>query len=627
MKVYLNGSQYELSAGTGVQRSPLVEWPQSTRLDGQQKRKDRTHLSTWSIDKWDGGLGLNRIDVNDSSKIYRLWDAENVDTRWSKIVLSPELTTCTVNPSRADLSLAFQFLDQLYFVETERSGTHSQPLSYAYKYTSPNTIGSFKSLAAGVGTLTGSLNAVREFNGAIVFTANSTSSGTSSLHLYVIAGTLNNLSVGTRSGVGAIGVGNANGRFTQLADMGGTLHILSYLDGRAYFAIADGNLNVLTGSVNNVKNVSAGIGTQMAPLVGDGTTMYAQLPEGVYNFDTTPGIIIDTSRAKDKNCMQELFNNDLYFKSKTALKRYDGTDVTDVGYNLEDGLPSDKWGEITAMTSGGQFLFAAVKGGTYSHILTKDTAGVWQYYARVPTAGVWVREMFLSDAPDGVDKLWCLFGSYGYPGYFKNPLTDPLLAGTYSFVPTGHFTTPVYDGGIPEEPGAFYRLSTSINQVAGYNSLTAIYGLNGWPASTSLGVATTPSSPLGTLYAMTFGSPYGVEGNKVQLTFLMAGSVRARTPEFESSILHYLKDPNKRYTYDFQIDIDKTLRGWDSAEALIGSMNHEVNSKVLMPFHYGQIGTKHVKVVDAPGLENLAIDRVYDGERLGTVRMRLAEIL
>ena len=109
MRVVLDGTSFEIEGS--VSRVPLVEWPTNTRLDGQQKRKDRQNLSSWSIDSWQNGLGIQQQKVDLASHQARLWDADNVDTRYpNQIVLSPAYNVCTINHTRssADFFIVFQ---------------------------------------------------------------------------------------------------------------------------------------------------------------------------------------------------------------------------------------------------------------------------------------------------------------------------------------------------------------------------------------------------------------------------------------------------------------------------------------------------------------------------------------
>ena len=138
-------------------------------------------------------------------------------------------------------------------------------------------------------------------------------------------------------------------------------------------------------------------------MVTDGLTMWAKLPQAIYDFDNTPAVVVDTTRAQDRNSMQTFMGNKLLFKNKMSVISYDGSALDNMGYDRNDGLVTEKMGEITAMVSSWKWAFAAVQGLTYSHILAYDNAeDAWQYYARVPSPGLWVRELKLSNSPDAI---------------------------------------------------------------------------------------------------------------------------------------------------------------------------------------------------------------------------------
>ena len=609
----------------------MIEWPANTRLDGQQKRKDRSWLSSWAIDRWSGGLGIDRQNVDVAADTYRLWDTENVDTRYpSQIVLSPEFVTCTINPSMGDLELALQHLDDLYFVRTTDGtlmlGISGMPAAKIYEFIPPNILGSPVNLAtvfnaAGGSSAVGSVIAVQSFGRKVGFLCWGGGGGggaNTPTNRFAWAATIGGLISGSNlESAPNLGVTPID-RFSHISDLTGTLHILEKRNNDTV-GFWVGNRDF--GALSEVASLGAVIGSYLAPLQNNGVNMYAYLPEGIYDFDATPDKIIDTSRAKDKNLSQVMFGNNLYFKNKKSLLKYVDP-IDSVGYDLEDGLPSDKWGEITAMTSSWKYIFAAVKGATYSHILTKDKYDAWQYYARMPSAGMWVREIFLSDSPDGYDRLWCIYGNHYQPGYFLNPMVNPLQAGTYSFVPTGHFTKPIFDGGMSEENGAFYDMVVTADKINTANKITALYGLNGAEAVTTLGVVGT------TLETLVFGSPYGVEGYRIQPKFMLTGSPAGTTPVFREATIHYLKDPSKREAFDFTIDLEQSAYSEvKPTEALIGTLNALRDKRTLFPFWYGQIGTKAVKVLDIPSDETVEEDKIYPGEREGEVRLRVAEIL
>jgi len=605
MRINLNGNYYELKVGTEIKRRPLVEWPDNIRLDGQQQRKDRSLLSSWAIDSWQNGLGLERMNVALSSNQYRLWDIENCDTRDpSHIVLSPQFITPSIVASRGDLDLPLQYLGELYFCETQ--GTAGN-IGVAHKFNPPNTLGSFRGISGNYGSLT----SIMAVGGDIFFTyARDTAQR---------LGKTATLGGGLVEGYSATYSGLV---WPQLAELGGTIHCITYqeTDRTLYYHLAD---NALAYGTMTFKQAMA-VGTYLAPLIGDGLNIYASTPRGIYEFTNSPSLIVDTSRAQDLNCRQVMFGQGLYFKNKKSLIEVDLSGVTTrgVGYDLEDGLPTEKFGEITAVCSSWKNIFAAVKGGTYSHILTRDQDGVWQYYARVPTAGLWIRDMFLSDAPDAIDRLWCIFGNYGYPGYFLNPMVTPLRAPTYSYVPTGHFSPPIFDGGLGEIPAGFYDTSLIADGMGGSNIITMLYGLNGGNPVSTLGVVATNTQ------THTFGSPYGLEGYRIQPDFMLAGANSGTTPIFREAIVHYLKIPKERLSFNFTVDLKETARRQvRPLEDVIGSLNYERQLRTMIPFWYGQIGTKNVRVLQAPGVDELDVQDIYEGERTGQVDVTVAELL
>jgi hypothetical protein len=614
MEVYLNGNKYVLIPGGEVKRTPLVEWPDNIRLDGQQQRKDRQLISSYVIDSWINGLGIEEQNANIPSHNYRLWDVENCDTRFpNQIVKSPAFNTCTIVPSRGDLKLSLDHQNNLYFIETAR-GVPSIDAAYAYKFTGPLSVASSNVLARRAGMQIGSVTAVYTNQDEILFIGKNQNTGTNWMPESIIKVQ----SLGATPTTLLEGVNISTTVRPRITDMGGTAHVLTWKSNVAYFFVVDQELSTVT----EVGSFNSYVGSYLSSLVSDGLTVYANLPEGIYDFDITPAIAIDNSNSKDRNCSQVMFQNELYFKNKYSLVKYDGTDLESVGYDDEDGLPSREWGQITAMTSTWKCIFTAIKGATYSHILTMDSDKKWQYFARIPSPNLWVSDMFLSNSPDSIDRLWCVYGNYGYPGYFLNPLVNPLQAGTYAYVPTGEFSPPIYDGGLSEIPGGMYDIAVTADGMGGSHIITVYYGINGNSPVTTLGVIAT------TYDTLKFGSPYGLDFYRVQPRFILGGTQTGTTPVFREAIIHYLKDPNKRYLYEFEVDIEETMkREIRPPEAVYGSLAYEVDKKTLMPFWYGRIGTKAVKVIDAPSIEDVELQRDFQGEREGSIKLVVAEIL
>ena len=645
MRIYLDGNTYELAAGTVVKRSPIAEWPDNVRLDGQQQRKDRRLISNWAINDWSGGLGCKEINVGSTINLMKFWDAENVDTRWSGLILSPAFQTCTIVPSRADLGLAIDFQNNVYFAETTYvDGTTSnlQGLTLSliptklYKYTSPTVIGSYSNLGvisvylkndAGdkniqCGSLCGLYSEPNKIIAALRCYQDSQSISTINVNSTSIFYFDN---IGSRAGGNIMGSGPALVYIApinpsmEITDKTGTLHFLWAEGNNMQMAIMDAGMT----TIDRVASISSIIGTRIVPMITNGVDVYAQLSNGIYNFDNTPAVEINTKNAQEPNGAMELFLNRLYFKNRKSVIEYDGSDTISRGYDLGDGLIPEKYGEITAMCSSWKYNFAAVQGGTYTHILAMDRNLSWQYFARMPSPGLWVKKMFFSNSPDGIDKLWCIYHNYPNPGFFINPLSDPLAAATYSFVPTGQITMPLYGGDLPEESGAFYSTSIIGNGITPSNSITAQYYLN------RLDVAVSTLGIIGTqIESLKFGSPYGIEGYKLAPSFILSSSNTGTTPVFKQAVIQYIKDPDIREQFDFTIDLNLTADNEvKSKESVLGSLSYELGKRTLMPFWYGNIGTRHVKVIDMPGEEDVIDQRILEGEREGQIRIVLGEIV
>lgn len=781
MEVYLNGLRYYLRPDTNVVRSALQEWPDNIRLDGQQQRKDRRYISSWAMDDWSEGLGRKEINSNVAADFSSLWDAENIDTRWSSLVLSPKLHTPTVGPYRVDLRMYMDHMGELYFVN--ETGVDS----YAFKYDPTNDIiGSYNVLGTfggpyeyAIGSLRGLKNVGNKIYAYGVY--NMISSGTYYQAVFFISG------LGGQTDAQLLTSGNL--RIAKMTDVGGTVVALRYPSaGTVRFDyIAAVPSGVPVGLEYNET-----VGTYMPDILNNGTNAYAILQKGLYEVDATPQVIVNVESSKDMNGRAVIFQNYIYFKNGKSLIKWDGTDLVNVGYNLRDGLPSDKYGEITAMAASSEWLFAAVMGASYSHILAMTPNHKWHYYAKIPTINTQVREMFFSNSPDGIDRLWCMFTNQP-AGFFYNPNIDPLLAGTYSHVPTGYVTTPIYDGGLGEDKAGYFRNKLLGNGIGGSFNVAVFYGLNNM----------TPTQPLGVIASnnalLTFGSPAGVEGNSIQMKYVIAGgsltqqyydsavpttlgyglsmlylssewnqyigvrfedkflsprklnqfivnlgrqgsptgtlSVKILRPS-DNSILYtspttinpltlgtggyvlgatyafplnltvqedviialnytggdlnnrvtayfndtgtmrdpaqggvgvimnvgstdfatlfggtweftygmysqneideltvkkayveYLKDPDKRYQYDFDIDLDETARAESSPlENIIGSLNNTLNQKTLVPFFYGQIGTRYVKILDSNAAEIVNQEKIYLEQRGGLLKLRAIEI-
>jgi len=605
MKISLDGLDYELMPGSQVSRIPVAEWPANMRLDGQQQRKDRSDMSSWAIDQWYNGLGLQHYNVNLTSRVAGLWDVENCDTRWDSFVcLSPKWQDITVTPS-VNIDFPTAIAREVYCFQ---KGVATY-LSVAFKYTAPDTMGSYQRLTsspsygflAGLKVVEGRIIAASAFKGKYIISVGSLGSE-------------------AKKG-GAIHSGVATAVDVQIADIGGTIHTLALVPGNneAYLYVNSRKFGWPSGTAANVATMSHFVGSYTAPLVGDGTSVYAMIPNSIWDFDMNPSMVVNNAADEEPNPYQSMFRGNLYFKNNYSLIKY-GTTLESKGYNQKDGLPINLFGKISCMQETFKWLYAAVKGASYSHILTMDKDNIWQYYARIPSMGRWVKKMLISDQPDDIQRLFCLLDD-GTIGFYYNPTIDPRLAGTYPFVGTGHFTMPIFDGGMIEEPGAFYDMSVAGDAISDENIITCNYGLNGEDPTATLGVVATINSSL------LYGSPYGVEGYRIQPKFTLQGANSGTSPFFNSAILHYLKIPDEREQFSFGIDLAETARQQTRpAETVIEELNAARRKKILIPFQYGKVATRAVKVTDMPAADDVEFDKIYSGERKGNIEVTVAEL-
>ena len=567
--------------------------------------------------EWGGGLGIEKINVDVETDVMSFWDSE-VDTRFpGQITLGAKPVHCTITPA-VSLRHHFVYDDELYFTVATQG-----PLTYiGYKFSTPATVGSNK-IILGIGSNTewqtspiGGALGIGKF---LVFTCQPS---------YELSYGLQICSVATlgadkpRKNVSAKAQAYSD---TPMYYTSRWLHFAGLSDNDVVSYQKQIFTNGVFGGALSTGSLSTqAIPTNMQPLVSDGLRVFSALPEGVVDMFPTGGCttVVDTARRPDKNILSDIFGGDLIVKHFEDLIAVDISNLTPeaIGLNMNDGLPEDKTGNITAMTSSWKYLFAAVKGATYSNIFAYDGAG-WHFLSKIPSAGAQVRDMFITSVPDDITRLWLMYLS-GNPNYILNPLTNPVQAGTYNYAPTGHITFPIYDGGMVEEPGAFYDMAVNVDSIGGGNKLDVYYGLNGASPVTTLGAVGSIVTKL------QFGAGVGVDGYRIQPKFLFTGSPAGTTPIFREANIHYLKLPKERESFTFTVDLKETaMRETRPLEAILGSLSYEKSCRTLLPFWYGRMATKNVKVLEMPSLEEIDTGNIYEDERIGLVTVRVAELI
>ncbi len=621
MKVYLDGQVYELAAGSAINRSPITEFVPNTRLTGQQARSDRTDLSSWVWNDWSGGMGSEIMKNPQQVKMYHY--ASMLDTRWpSHIYIQPAIQIPDIVPSRGDLSTSFEWLGNLYFVTELPVGTSHIVFKW---FPGSNSLASYGNLYA-IGSMAwgGSLSAihyVKNLGGTLGFIS---SNPGENCYRWLVTATLG----------GTISVpADANGRITatygvstyppQVIDMAGTLHVLTFMPNKISFSIGREDAGA---PFDIVRVIPVMMGSYIAQLQTEGQNVYAQLPDGIYNFDLTPELIVSTERTLQKNGVTAMFRNRLHFAVGNSLMQYDGQDVYSVGYDRNDGLPFGWMGPVTAMVGAYRWLFTAVTGGSqYNKIMTMDENGIWQDYWEYLGANP-IKEMFFSNISDGIDRMWVRLVGNNKPYYLKYPFNEPLSVASYPQDASGFIVLPRFDGDMFEEKAGFYDTWCDVDSpvdIINPAQTTFKYGLDGsLPNTNTLGAFTQRQ-------ALVFGSPYGAEGYTIQPELDFASSTpNYNSPQFRQLIIRYLKVPKPREYWDFTIDLKKTAKEWvRPVDDVLGSLSYLQNKRILSPFWYDHVATKNVRVVTSPSKETTEDTKFVEGGRTGNISLRVSEVI
>jgi hypothetical protein len=124
------------------------------------------------------------------------------------------------------------------------------------------------------------------------------------------------------------------------------------------------------------------------------------------------------------------------------------------------------------------------------------------------------------------------------------------------------------------------------------------------------------------------GDGLGVEGHRIQPRVYFRRVIAGETPVLHDLTVTYLKVPRPRESYEFTIDLLSTARQEGRPlEELLSDLDSARNSVTLVPFWYGRVATKNVRVLEMPSLESIQEGDVYADEREGYVKVKVAELL
>ena len=599
-------------------------------------------MSSWEINRYSYGFGISRMRANIPAETQSFWDS-TLDTRNPRqVILPPLMVQCSISPSA---SISAEILS----ADPNNVFIFCQPtvnVLYHYKLAG-DTFGSL-----GLISMPNLMQAERfdwldtENQWGVVW-SNMAADGTNRKYTGFKTATVN--AGGTAPAFAALDALGSQAWFSPF---------VANSDGIArygYQNVVDkaGGLCVTTATIPSIVASRSEPEARAAyqALTGDGN--FVAYSDGIFDASLSNGNLrrkVDFSQQRQKNVGKPLgvFDSDnLMIPVRIGMKAYDTGDDTirDIGLDLDDGLPSDKSGEITAMASGDIYLFAATKPKTATDkasIFAWDRVG-WHYMAQIPSVNVQVGIMRNTSRPDSFDRLFILptmtlsaitatvgvigtFSKAYPPLYLPLPQSNPLTEASYTFATTGKLVYPENDLGLPEYNKGFYDISVDGRALGAGNQIEVFYGLDGVAPSTSAGICTV--SGVRQLKLGTIGQ--GVSGKRIQVVpVLTRGTAPGTTPQLTSLMLHYLAYPAVREAFNFVIDIDQTARpGGRPAQTIIDEIGSLFELSTLVPFYFGHIGTRLVKVTNPKvSEEEEQADNWYASELQGAIKLRVVELL
>lgn len=648
--VLLNGINYTLKEGTKVTREPITDFSASTRQQSQQKREDRALMSSWQFGEFMFGGGIQRMDIDNDRDMTSYWRS-TVDTRWrGKVMLPPLITTCTFGTSSI-VGLGKMLADNAQIYMLGKVPSAADVSEYAWlKWTAPDQFNYYNPIIP-----TGTTEDITNLLAA-------TWDEDTGKYLYYLS--KSNLA-------GIFEMSNlVTGSLTMLAQTRASI-VPS-----GYYAAGFFHKHVGTWHVGIIDKTlhKAFIHPVMSGTIEESSEFYradyytppqlAHTPDGFFsgrssgvdliNFAQrtyTEKISLDAFRSDANTVGMCAWGNEYLMVPYRDPRGLGGimafntvNQVTvQVGLNLDDGVPNGWSPEVSAIIPTPEFIFAAHAPPISSYpsyrygqsrVMAYDGYG-WHFMCEVPTqsGAVTIHQMLMSLGGNGIPKLF--MSSVLDPAYYvtmapwhiQYPLTHPLMQVGYEFATMGDLELPIFNGGMPEFKCGFYEYMIEADTLGSERQIEVFYGLNGATPTQSLGVATISGTRI-----MQFGNGLGVEAYSIQMMMRFSrGTDKNYSPVLithHSPVLNYIKYPGNREIFKFTIDMDKTHRNnFMLPETIMTNLDALRNSAVMVPFYYGNIGTKNVHLAAWGSTEQPISAGLIQMENLGAVEVALVEIL
>ncbi len=639
MKIFLDGNTYELDGG--VQREAIPEWPQFQPDIGKRRREDRSYISSYAKESWSGGFGilksLPEVDLD------RFWDAD-AETRFPGQITPPILIVQDNITPIANLHSP-EYYGPDYYAVTAGSGIAVGSLwaHYLYKYDPTIGWGSYGCIAtmpAYPGTQLKSLGIKTSGDGAYLVSCCWTNTGSlSSFPTYPMALLWNRFQVGSLIGTYGGQVATIQPDRAKMSNLPG--------DTFASMSITASNRPTYTWEHKSYGEGLAGLGDIRATGEIRGIAPFSTV-EGTYTkiWSFREGLFKDILAIGPRKTILDMkhlsgefaglglnnWNRNLFIPVDRGILIYTpAAEVIAIGPEEDDGLTESKSGPITASALSLRYIFFGKSGNSIkkANIQIFDQLS-WHSIWEDNVVNRYINDMLVSRV-NNIDRLHFFVNvgtlleiggatlAYHLPYVLSNPITEASL----SVATQGYFTDSQFQGYTPELPGGFYRVSIQGEGLGGANKITVCYGLNGAAPVTTLGQVSSSGQWLN------FGT-VGTQGNYIQMKYILErGTLAGTYPQFKMAVMEYIKNPPLRESWLFTINNNKTAKELQlSEEQVLSNIRTSQQKNTMIPFNYGAMGTRNVRVESALAQESVIENMPsFEAERKSLIQVRLVEML
>ncbi len=290
-----------------------------------------------------------------------------------------------------------------------------------------------------------------------------------------------------------------------------------------------------------------------------------------------------------------VWRDGLFISSGLAVHKYTAGSVAAIkacGLEQDDGLPSLRAGEITAMWPGYNEVFAVVdstyEGATsYSTVMGYNDTG-WFNWWEADAVNYNMYAGIMSSVY--TYRLWFTKGTtiYYIPLY-RNLVNPTKLAGSYTYAAAGICITPWYDALWPGGGKIATKLTLKVTGASATETVVVKYRTD--YSNTDLATGWTT---LGTIAASgettyTFGSAAGVAFKAIQFRFDLArGGTTTSSPDIRWAQFYFKKNTVGSGSWVYDVDVDCSQDAYDgrSAGQLIETARDAATSSTLVPISF-----------------------------------------